>query len=116
SLNRLSQNRSTCCGTFRSAATSLMVRNASGAFSTAGLLLYEGLSTFTVYGIAFQIDFGRVVRIDPLLQNRGRLEHHHSPRRNRHFLASLGISADSLALLANHERAERRQFTGLSSF
>src|SRR5581483_12122192 len=30
---RLSQKRSTCCGTSISSATSLMVRNASGAFS-----------------------------------------------------------------------------------
>jgi len=39
-------NRSTCCGTSSSCATSLMVRNAPGAFSTAALLLVYGDAIF----------------------------------------------------------------------
>src|ERR1041385_3204259 len=57
-----------------------------------------------------------VARIDPLLEDRGRLEHHHAPRRDRDFLAGLGIAADALALLAHHKRAERGQLHGLAPF
>src|SRR5215813_2444137 len=62
--------------------------------------------------------FGRVVLriVNSLLQDRGGLEHHHTPRRNRHFLTSLGISPDALAFLAHHERTERRQFHRLTPF
>src|SRR6516225_1902456 len=85
---RLSQNRSTCCGTSISSATSLMVRNASGAIAS---------------------------RIDTLLEDGRRLEHHDTARRNRHFLAGLWIAADPLAFFAHDERAERRQFHGLAA-
>src|SRR5204863_9390398 len=61
SWKRLSQKRNTCWGTASSAATSLMVRNASGALSTryfvsAGAVLMrclriaEGLNTITRRG------------------------------------------------------------------
>src|SRR5690348_11633319 len=97
--NRLSQNRRTCCGTSRSSATSLMVRNASGALSTTASLVCCGLRAAAL---------GRVI-VDTLLEDRRRLEHHHPPRRNRHFRASLRVASDALPLLAHHERAEGRQ-------
>src|ERR1043166_9270048 len=53
--------------------------------------------------------------IDALLEDRGRLEHHHATRRDRHFLAGLRIAPDALALLAHHERTERRQLHGLAA-
>src|SRR5678815_2773814 len=54
------------------------------------------------------------IRIDPLLQDRGGLEHHHATWRDRHFLAGLRVAADALPLLAHHERAERRKLYGLA--
>src|SRR6516162_3468847 len=100
---RLSQNRSTCCGTSISSATSLMVRNASGAFST---------TTSSRSGRLGAIPSG----IDALLEDRRRLEHHDSPRRNRNFLAGLGIATDALPLFPHDERTERRQFYGFAAF
>src|SRR5215470_16377361 len=77
--------------------------------------LRTGLSISIVFRIVFGSDLGRAVGIDPLLEDCRRLEHHHAPRRYRHFLAGLGVPADSLALLANHKRTKRRQFHGLAS-
>src|SRR5947209_2716073 len=54
-------------------------------------------------------------RVDTLLQDRRRLEHHHPPRRDRYLLAGLGIATDPLPLLAHHERAERGQLHRLSA-
>src|ERR1700722_14273473 len=104
-MKRLSQKRSTCCGTSISSATSLMVRNASGALSNALTLYRPSL-------LAAAVRF----RIDSLLEDSRRLEHHDPARRDRHFLAGLGIAADALALLAHHERAERRQFHRFATF
>src|SRR6185369_6423239 len=50
------------------------------------------------------------VTVDALLENGGRLEHHHATRRDRHLFTSLRIAPDPLALLAYDEGAERRQF------
>jgi hypothetical protein len=50
------------------------------------------------------------------LQNSRRLEHHHAARRYRHLSAGLRITADALAFLAHHKRAERRQFHRLTFF
>src|SRR3954462_7714624 len=55
------------------------------------------------------------IAVDALLENRRRLEHHHPARRNRYFLAGLGVTPDPLALLAHHERTERRQFPRLAT-
>src|SRR5215472_6575866 len=55
------------------------------------------------------------IGVDALLEDRGRLEHHHAPRRDRHFLAGLRITPNSLAFLAHHERAERRQLHRLAT-
>src|SRR5215831_8066798 len=52
-------------------------------------------------------------RVDPLLEYRRRFEHHHPARRDRHFLAGLGVAPDSLTLLAYHERAKRGELHGL---
>src|SRR5262245_31902018 len=52
--------------------------------------------------------------VDPLLQDRRRLEDHHPPRRDRHFLAGLRIAADALPFLAHDERAKRRKLHGLA--
>src|SRR5215510_15382409 len=79
-----------------------MVRNASGAFSTASRLPCQLLM---LAGIG----------VDALLENRRRLEHHHAARRDRHFFAGLGIAPDPLALLAHHERAERRELHRLAA-
>src|SRR5215510_12370443 len=54
--------------------------------------------------------------IDTLLQDRGWLEDHHAARRDRHFLAGLGISPDALAFLAHHEGTEGRQLHRIASF
>src|SRR6202051_3111001 len=56
------------------------------------------------------------LRIDSLLEDSRRLEHHDATRRDRHFLAGLGIAADALAFLAHHERAERRQLHRFATF
>src|SRR5436305_14803748 len=56
------------------------------------------------------------IGVDALLQDRGRLEHHHAPRRDRNFFAGLGVAADSLPLFAHHKGAERRQLHGLAPF
>src|SRR3954449_12966351 len=54
------------------------------------------------------------VAVDPLLQDRRWLEHHHAARRDRHLGAGLRIAADALTLLAHHEGTERRQFYRLA--
>src|ERR1043166_3183299 len=56
-----------------------------------------------------------VSRVDPRLEYRGRLEHHDAARRDRHFLAGLGIATDPLALLAYHERSERGKLHGFAA-
>src|ERR1700722_3701246 len=99
----------------RSSATSLMVRNASGALSKCPLLLIAMLQEYpkeNLVGVAIAVD--DAVAVDPLLQNRRRLEHHHAPRRNRYLGAGLRVTADTLALLAHHERSERRQLHRLA--
>src|SRR5262245_29044004 len=79
--------------------------------------LLPGLGFLVVaLGPFFEIKQLRAVGINPLLEYRGRLEHHHPARRYRHFLAGLGIPANPLTLLANHEGAEGRQLHGLASF
>src|SRR5262245_31477568 len=100
---RVSQNRSTCCGRSRSSATSLMVRNASGALSTpltptraAPALLM--ITTVLAHGI------------DALLEDGGRLEHHHPAWGDRHLFPGLRVATNPLPFLAHHERTERRQF------
>ena len=45
-------------------------------------------------GVAFAVS--RVVAVDPLLQNGGRLEHDHATRRNRQLGAGLRGMADTL--------------------
>src|SRR6185312_7730567 len=55
------------------------------------------------------------IGIDALLENRRRLEHHDTTRRDWHFLAGLRVTSDALPLLAHHERAERRQLHGLAT-
>src|SRR5262249_40158399 len=99
---RLSQNRSTCCGTSISSATSLIVRNASGAFSTIRSPRSRRLDAIAP-------------GIDTLLEDSRRLEYHDAARGNRHFLAGLRIAADALAFFAHDERAERRQLYGLAA-
>src|SRR5947209_8555446 len=93
----------------RSSATSLMVRNASGALSKCPAPLpLEKRSVFLAVAV------GDGLAIDPLLQDRRRLEHHHAARRDRNFGAGLRIASNPLTLLAHHERAERRQFYRLA--
>ena len=104
--NRLSQNRSTCCGISRSSATSLMVRNASGALSTRACPMRAwardpgGIEAYVelVLGV-----FRDVHAIDAQFQDGRGLEDHDTPRRNRHFLARFWIAPDPLALFADHE-------------
>src|SRR4051794_32796231 len=91
-------------------ATSLMVRNASGALSTAAYSPVGDMAprpnadrtrTKLIFG-----GVGDVNAVDALLEDRRRLEHHDPARRDRHFLAGLRIAPDPLALLANHERTK----------
>lgn len=45
-----------------------------------------------------------------LLENIRRLERHHTPREDRHFLTRLGVTTDTLVLVANLKCRKRRQF------
>src|SRR6266852_8823219 len=91
-----------------SSATSLMVRNASGALSTAAMLRSRGVENL--------LAAAGVNVVDALLEDRGRLEHHHPARRDRYFLAGLGIAPDPLALLAYHEGTEGRELHCFATF
>src|SRR3979411_2339506 len=93
----------------RSPATSLMVRNASGALSKCPLLFDHPVE---LVGFAFAVT--GTVAVDPLLQYRRWFEHHDTTGRNRHLGAGLRVTADTLAFLAHHERSERRQFHRLA--
>src|SRR5215831_1162837 len=106
-----------------SSATSLMVRKASGALSTAD---YSPAGDFRATALmttdadaklvfVFLDAFGIRDAVDALLQDGGRLEHHDPARRDRDFLAGLGIAADPLALLAYHERSERGKLHGFAA-
>src|SRR3954447_6680035 len=111
---RLFPKRSTCWGTSRSSATSLMVRKASGALSKARLLFQSNVERGTgrlLFALA-----GRTgtVGVDALLQDRRRLEHHDAARQDRHLGAGLRIAADALAFLAHHEGSERGQLYRLA--
>src|SRR5690349_10186081 len=102
-VNRVSQKRSTCCGTSSSSAASLMVRNASGDFSTMLHPLWrDSLPPSVLVVTAFQA-------IDHVLHHLARPENQHPPRRDGHFLAGLRVSAHAPVLAADHEGAERRQ-------
>src|ERR1043166_6142548 len=111
SRNLLSQKRSTCCGTSRSSATSLIVRKASGALSTAPIIpLPLRLKCYDALPRCLLVFFGRGgIAVDAQFQNRRWLKHHHAPRRDWNFLAGLRIAADPLALLTHHKGAEGRQ-------
>src|SRR5262245_9361544 len=61
------------------------------------------------------LDIVVAAAVDLLLEDRRGFEHHDAARRNRHFLAGLGIAADPLAFLADHERSERRKLHGLTA-
>src|ERR1700730_7694221 len=84
-----------------------MVRNASGAFSKAA-------APWRQKGLLAVLVRARV-RVDPLLEDRRGFEDHHAPRRDRYFLAGLGIAADPLALLAHDEGSERGQLHRLAA-
>src|SRR5262245_17788209 len=106
-----------------------MVRKASGALSTLPAPVASGIGSLPSVAAgrparrrrgsdarssrSFVADLGGAV--DPLLEDGGGLEHHDPPRRDRHFLAGLGIAPDALALLAHHERAERGELHGLAA-
>src|SRR5450631_3171639 len=64
----------------------------------------------------FDVAAVATVAVDSLLQDGGRLEHHHATRRNRNFSAGFRVTADTLAFLADHERSERRQFYRFALF
>src|SRR6266436_9677207 len=96
----------------RSAATSLMVRNASGDFSKCSLPSARPVEIN--YLVGFGVGAATTVAVDSLLQYGGWLEHHHATRRNRDLGTGLRVAADALAFLAHHERSERRQFHRLT--
>src|SRR5690349_21840452 len=114
----------------RSSATSLMVRNASGALSKGPLLylcfgitiagsdirilLPGSLRTSIPQLAGLALAVAGVVAIYTLLQNGRWLEHHHAARRDRHLGAGLRIASDPLTFLAHHERAERRELHRLA--
>src|SRR3972149_924305 len=58
---------------------------------------------------------GDVVAVDALLEDRRRLEHHRPARRNRNFLAGLGIAPNALTFFAHDERTERGQLYGFAT-
>src|SRR5699024_11184275 len=100
-----SQKRSTCFGTSSSSATSLIVRNASGALSNASPPRPHRGPTRRL----FRRLSPRQSIVDALLHDVAGAEDQHAPRRDGYFLAGLRVAADALALVANAERAERRQ-------
>ena len=51
---------------------------------------------------------GNFVPVDPLLENRRRLENHNPARRNWNLCSGFRIATDTLALLAHDKGAERR--------
>src|SRR3954452_25486597 len=55
------------------------------------------------------------VSIDSVLEYGRGFKHHHPPRRNRHFFASLGVTSNALTLLAHDERTKRRQLYRLTA-
>src|SRR6202022_2368714 len=75
-------------------------------------LLIARANELSLVDLAFAV--AGTVAVDPLLQNRRRLEHHYTARGNRHLGAGLRVSADTLALLAHHEGTERRKLYGLA--
>src|SRR4051812_46694402 len=100
----------------RSSATSLMVRNASGALSMAtgprlggsgakAQRTHERGTNSSSAASVFRGGVGHVNAIDALLEDGRWLEHHDPARRDRHFLAGLRITSDPLTFLAHHERA-----------
>src|SRR4029079_19074884 len=98
--NLASQKRSTCFGTSSSSATSLIVRNASGALSNAppprrqdAARLLRRLST-------------RERIVDALLHDVARPKHEHAPRRDGNFLPRLRDASHALNPIANSRRAE----------
>src|SRR5690606_921005 len=118
-LKRVSQNRRTCCGRSSSSAASEMVRNASGDLSKpqvsparAGLLYLDGNALRNVQ----QGRKGKPSKallsssnhrlVDLRLQHVGRFEHKNLAWQDRHFLAGLGIAANSLVFRAHLERSE----------
>ncbi len=46
-----------------------------------------------------------------LLENIRRLERHHTPREDRHFLTRLGVTTDTLVLVANLKCRKDDNFT-----
>src|SRR5262249_16775079 len=98
-----SQKRRTCWGRSSSSATSLMVRNASGA------LLSKAGHSFRVdpkLGYAAEIGLRLLLSaavVNALFEDRRRLEHHDTPRRNWYFLTGLCITTDSLAFLSYYK-------------
>ena len=57
----------------------------------------------------------RSTNFSGLIQDGGRFEHHDPSRRDRHFLARLGVAPDPLAPLAYHERSERGKLHRLTA-
>src|SRR5680860_585661 len=107
--NLASQKRSTCFGTSSSSATSLMVRNASGALSNRPPPWQQNAGEL----------FGRLSPgeriVDALFHDVACPEHQHAPRGDRNFLTRLRVAADTLTLVANPERAEGRKFHGVAA-
>src|SRR5215207_6193814 len=81
-----------------------MVRKASGDFSTASPRSAppSGRASFLILSVDRH-------SVDASLEDVGRLEHHHPPRRDRNLFTGLRIAADPLSLGAHHERPEGRQ-------
>src|SRR4051794_20068537 len=112
----------------RSSATSLMVRNAFGAFlirlrpspaSPAGpssepsaILTWADEAA----GSAVIIRIGDRTAVDPRLQHMTGPEHQHAPRQDRHFLARLRIAADAAPLLSDRKSPEPTDLNGFSRF
>src|SRR3990172_2372673 len=53
--------------------------------------------------------------VDALFHDVACPEHQYAPRRDGNFLARLWVAADALTLVANPERAERREFHGVAA-
>src|SRR3954453_240102 len=66
--------------------------------------------------VVLAVAIGDRMSVDPLLQYRRGLEHHHTTRRDRHFRSRLRVTSDTLTLLAHHEGTERRQLHRLALF
>src|SRR5688572_20082601 len=109
--NLASQKRSTCFGTSSSSATSLIVRNASGALSNALPPPWRDRAPAKLFG---RLSPGERI-VDALLHDVAGAKHQHAPRRDGNFLTCLRVASDALSLVTDAKGSERGQLYGVAA-